>query len=38
VLTAVLDTLRQHNIAIHHIESAPPSLEEVFNHFTKDEG
>jgi ABC-2 type transport system ATP-binding protein len=37
VLTAVLDILRQHDIAIHHIESAPPSLEEVFNHFTNEE-
>ncbi len=34
VLTAVLDTLRQNDIPIHHIESSPPSLEEVFNHFT----
>ncbi|MCP4428777.1 MAG: DUF4162 domain-containing protein, partial [Chloroflexi bacterium] len=38
MLTAVLDTLRQHNISIRHIASAPPTLEEVFNHFTKEEG
>ena len=38
VLTAVLDTLHHHNIAIHHIENSPPSLEELFHHFTKDEG
>jgi ABC-2 type transport system ATP-binding protein len=37
VLTAVLDTLHQHNITIHHIENSPPSLEELFHHFTKDE-
>ena len=37
VLTAVLDTLRQNDIPIHHIESAPPTLEEVFNHFTNEE-
>ncbi len=36
VLTAVLDTLHHHNIAIHHIENTPPSLEELFHHFTKD--
>ena len=38
VLTAVLDTLHLHNIAIHHIENTPPSLEELFHHFTKEEG
>jgi len=38
LLTAVLDTLRLNDIVIHHIASAPPTLEEVFNHFTKDEG
>lgn len=38
VLTAVFDTLHQHNIAIHHVENTPPSLEEIFHHFTKDEG
>jgi ABC-2 type transport system ATP-binding protein len=36
VLTAVLDTLHQNNISVHHIESAPPSLEEIFHHFTQD--
>ncbi len=38
VLTAVLDILRRHNIPIRHIASAPPTLEEVFRHFTNDEG
>lgn len=38
LLTAVLDALHHHNITIHHIESSPPSLEELFHHFTKDEG
>ena len=38
LLTAVLDALHHHNIAIHHIENSPPSLEELFHHFTKDEG
>lgn len=38
VLTAVLDTLHHYNIAIHHIENTPPSLEELFHHFTRGEG
>ena len=37
VLTAVLDTLHQHNIAVHHVENTPPSLEELFHHFTREE-
>jgi ABC-type multidrug transport system ATPase subunit len=37
VLTAVLDTLHHHNVAVHHVENTPPSLEEIFHHFTKDE-
>ncbi len=37
LLTAVLDALRLNDIAIHHIASAPPTLEEVFNHFTNEE-
>jgi ABC-2 type transport system ATP-binding protein len=38
VLTAVIDHLRQHNITIHTIDSQPPSLEEVFTHFTEVKG
>jgi ABC-2 type transport system ATP-binding protein len=38
VLTAVLDTLHHYNITIHHIENTPPSLEELFHHFTKEAG
>jgi ABC-2 type transport system ATP-binding protein len=40
VLTAVLDILRNHDINIHSITATPPSLEEVFAHYTqkKDEG
>jgi ABC-2 type transport system ATP-binding protein len=38
VLTAVLDTLRHNDVTIHHIENIPPSLEDLFHHFTKDEG
>jgi ABC-2 type transport system ATP-binding protein len=34
-LTAVLDTLRRHAVTIQAIESRPPSLEEVFAHFTQ---
>jgi ABC-2 type transport system ATP-binding protein len=33
-LTAVLDALRGRDIAIHTIEGRPPSLEEVFAHYT----
>ncbi len=36
VLTAVLDALRQNDILIHHVASAPPTLEEVFHHFTNE--
>lgn len=36
VLTAVLASLHQHNITIHTIESAPPSLEQVFRHYTEE--
>ncbi|MCL4265257.1 MAG: ABC transporter ATP-binding protein [Anaerolineae bacterium] len=35
LLTAVLHTLHTHNIPIHTITSAPPSLEEVFAHYTE---
>lgn len=38
VLTAVLDHLRAHHIPIHTISAAPPSLEEVFAHYTTDNG
>lgn len=33
-VTAVLDYLRQNQITIHQINSTPPTLEEVFHHFT----
>ena len=33
-VTAVIDYLRQQQITIHQINSTPPSLEEVFHHFT----
>ena len=36
-VTAVLDQLRQRGITILQIESTPPSLEEVFHHFTQDD-
>lgn len=36
VLTAVLAHLHQHNITIQTIESAPPSLEQVFRHYTEE--
>lgn len=36
-LTAVLDILRQHQVAIQQIESTIPTLEEVFRHYTEDE-
>lgn len=35
VLTAVLDHLRYYGLTIASIESAPPTLEEVFTHFTQ---
>ncbi len=35
MVTAVLDYLRQNQITIHQINSTPPTLEEVFHHFTK---
>lgn len=38
MLTAVLHHLHAHHIPIHSIEAAPPSLEEVFAHYTQDEG
>jgi ABC-2 type transport system ATP-binding protein len=37
-LTAVIDCLRQHQLTIYSIESTPPTLEEVFAYFTKEEG
>ncbi len=37
LLTAVLDFLRQNEINVHTIDSEPPSLEEVFAHYTQDE-
>ena len=36
-LTAVIDYLRHHGHPIHSIESTPPSLEEVFTHYTADD-
>jgi len=36
VLTAVLDHLRQRAIPIHAITATPPSLEEVFAHYTAE--
>lgn len=33
-LTAVLDCLRQHQVEVHSIDGHPPSLEEVFSHYT----
>lgn len=38
VLTAVFDHLRAQQIPIHSIEAIPPSLEEVFAHYTKGAG
>ncbi|MDV7390826.1 hypothetical protein RZS08_05710, partial [Arthrospira platensis SPKY1] len=35
-LTAVLDLLRAHNVQIQSIEGAPPTLEEVFAHYTQE--
>ena len=35
MLTAVLDILRTHHINIHTITATPPSLEEVFAHYTR---
>jgi ABC-2 type transport system ATP-binding protein len=35
-LTAVLDLLRAHNVQIQSIEGAPPTLEEVFAHYTQN--
>jgi ABC-2 type transport system ATP-binding protein len=34
-LTSVLDCLRAQGLTIYSIEGAPPSLEEVFRHFTR---
>ncbi|MCP4361077.1 MAG: ABC transporter ATP-binding protein [Chloroflexi bacterium] len=36
MLTAVLDHLQQRQISIKNIQSSPPTLEEVFAHFTQD--
>ncbi len=35
VLSAVIDCLRQHGLKIFNVEGAPPTLEEVFAHFTQ---
>jgi ABC-type multidrug transport system ATPase subunit len=35
-LTAVIDHLRQRGFHIHTIEGTPPTLEEVFTHYTVD--
>jgi ABC-2 type transport system ATP-binding protein len=35
-VTAVLDYLRQQQVTIHQINSTPPSLAEVFHHFTRE--
>ena len=37
VLAAVLAALCQHDLMITSVEGAPPTLEEVFTHFTQDE-
>jgi ABC-2 type transport system ATP-binding protein len=37
LVTAVVDILRRHHIEIQAITAAPPSLEEVFAHYTQDE-
>lgn len=37
VLTAVLDCLRQHAVSIQTIDSTPPTLEEVFAHYTQED-
>ena len=37
VLTAVLSHLHQHHIPIHTIEATPPTLEEVFTHYTQEQ-
>lgn len=36
-LTAVIDHLRGHGLAIHAIDSQPATLEEVFAHYTRDQ-
>ncbi len=36
-LTPIIDTLRQNGVTIKSIEGHPPSLEEVFAHFTETE-
>jgi ABC-2 type transport system ATP-binding protein len=36
LLTAVVDRLRENRLAIYSVEGVPPTLEEVFAHFTKD--
>jgi ABC-2 type transport system ATP-binding protein len=38
VLTAVLTHLHQHHIQIQAIDSTPPTLEEVFAHYTGEDG
>ena len=40
LITAVIDILRRHDISIQTITAIPPSLEEVFTHYTqkKDKG
>jgi len=35
-LDAVIDHLRRHQLTVQAIEGAPPTLEEVFNHFTSE--
>jgi ABC-2 type transport system ATP-binding protein len=37
-LQSVLDCLREHQTAVHGIEGHPPSLEEVFAHYTDEKG
>lgn len=37
ILTALLDRLRQYQVTVYSIEGHPPSLEEVFRHFTAQE-
>lgn len=35
-LMAIIETLQQHHVSVNDIEGHPPSLEEVFTHFTSD--
>ena len=37
ILSSLLDVLRDNRVAVRGIEGYPPSLEEVFEHFTSEE-